>query len=245
MRIPVGPGALHVERYGFGDRPVVLVHGFATSAFLWRAVAPALPLGRCTAFAVDLLGWGESDRSANGDYGIIEQAEHLDRALTVLRIARADIVAVDLGAAVALALATRRAARVRSLVLLNPLDPAKLRGRDLAELRRGAARHMLETARSMLGAASLLAPILERSVARPERMTRALLGRYTAPFVGSSGVQHLLDLERAVNDRSLEGVGWGESARRLSWCAARQIGGRHPTSRRPWHRGCRRASCER
>jgi pimeloyl-ACP methyl ester carboxylesterase len=208
VRIPVGPGALHVERYGFGDRPVVLLHGFGTSAFLWRDVAPALPLARMTAFAVDLFGWGESDRASDADYGIMAQAEYLDRALTVLRVAQADVVAVDLGTAVALALAARRASRVRSLVLLNPLDPARLRGSEFAELTRLSARHLLDTAHSMLGASALLGPILERSVARPERMSRALVARYAAPFVGRDGVHHLMQLERAVNDRALEGVEW-------------------------------------
>src|ERR1019366_2164214 len=124
VRIPIGPGAVHVERYGFGDRPVVLLHGFGTSGFLWRNVAPALPLGRVTAFAADLFGWGESDRSLEADYGVGAQADYLDRALTVLRVARADVVAVDLGCAVALALAARRPARVRSMVLVNPSDPS-------------------------------------------------------------------------------------------------------------------------
>jgi aminoacrylate hydrolase len=212
VRIPVGPGELHVERYGFGDRAVVLLHGFGTSAFLWRDVATALPLGNVTAFAVDLFGWGESDRSGDADYGIVAQAEYLDRALTVLRIARADVVAVDLGTAVALALAARRASRVRSLVLINPLDPARLRGNELAELTRLSGRHLLDTARSMLGASALLGPILERSVARPERMSRALVARYSAPFVGRDGVRHLMQLERSVNDGALEGVEWASVA---------------------------------
>ncbi len=34
--LPVGPGAIHVERYGHGGTPIVLVHGFGTSGFLWR-----------------------------------------------------------------------------------------------------------------------------------------------------------------------------------------------------------------
>jgi pimeloyl-ACP methyl ester carboxylesterase len=212
VRISVGPGAVHVERYGFGDRAVVLLHGFGTSAFLWRNVAPALPLGRVTAFAVDLLGCGESDRSFDADFGVLAQAEYLDRALTVLRVARADFVAVDLGAAVALALAARRASRVRSLVLLNPPDPARLRGDDFTELKRLAARHLLDASRGMLGAAAIIGPILERSVARPERMPPALVGRYVAPFVGRDGVRHLMQLERAVNDRALDGVEWEKIA---------------------------------
>ena len=127
LRLPVGPGALHGERFGFGDRPVLLLHGFGTSGFLWRDIAPSLPLGRVTAFAIDLFGYGESDRALDADFGIGAQADYIDRAMTVLRVARADIVGVDVGAAVALALAARRPARIRSLVLVNPGDPAALR----------------------------------------------------------------------------------------------------------------------
>ena len=212
MQIPIGPGSIHVERYGFGDRPVVLLHGFGTSGFLWRHVAPALPLGRVTAFAADLFGWGESDRALEAEYGVLAQADYLDRALTVLRVARADVVAVDLGCAVALALAARRPARVRSLVLINPGDPARLRGDDFAELKRLAARHLLDAARGMLGAATLLGPILERSVASADAMPPALIGRYAAPFVGRDGVRHLMQIERAVNDQALADVTWEKIA---------------------------------
>jgi len=208
VRIPIGPGAMHVERYGFGDRPVVLLHGFCTSAFLWRGVAPALPLGRVTVFAPDLFGWGESDRAVDAEYGVRAQSEYLDRALTVLRVAHADVVAVDLGCAIALELAARRPARIRSLVLLNPSDPAALRGADFAELRRLAARHLLDASRAMLGAATLLGPILERSVADPATMPSELVARYAAPFVGREGVAHLMQVERAVNDQALAGVQW-------------------------------------
>jgi len=212
VRIPIGPGAVHVERYGFGDRPVVLLHGFGTSGFLWRNVAPALPLGRVTVFAADLFGWGESDRSLEADYGVGAQADYLDRALTVLRVARADIVAVDLGCAVALSLAARRPARVRSMVLINPGDPSALRGDDFAELKRLAARHLLDASRGMLGAATLLGPILEKSVARAEAMPPALVGRYAAPFVGRDGVRHLMQVERAINDQALADVSWEKIA---------------------------------
>ena len=190
----------------------MLLHGFGTSGFLWRNVAPALPLGRITAFAVDLFGFGESDRAADVDYGVGSQVDYIDRALTVLRVARADVVAVDLGCAVALALAARRPARVRSLVLVNPTDPARLRGDDFGELTRLAARHLLDSSRGMLGAAALLGPILEQSVARADAMPPALAGRYAAPFVGRDGVTHLMQLERAINDQALADVMWEKVA---------------------------------
>ena len=59
LRIPAGGGALHVERFGHGGQSVLLIHGFPTSSFLWRAIAPRLAESGHTALAIDLLGYGE------------------------------------------------------------------------------------------------------------------------------------------------------------------------------------------
>src|SRR6266576_1432413 len=53
LRAPVGPGAMHVERYGHGGAAVVLLHGFGTCNFLWRAVAPEITESGNTAYAID------------------------------------------------------------------------------------------------------------------------------------------------------------------------------------------------
>ena len=49
---------MHVERYGHGGAPIVLIHGFGTSSFLWRNIAPEIALANRTAFAIDLFGYG-------------------------------------------------------------------------------------------------------------------------------------------------------------------------------------------
>jgi pimeloyl-ACP methyl ester carboxylesterase len=56
LRIPVGAGSLHVERVGRAGPAVVLLHGFGSCSFLWRAVAPRLADAGYTALAIDLLG---------------------------------------------------------------------------------------------------------------------------------------------------------------------------------------------
>jgi len=206
LRIPVGPGALHVERYGHGGRPVLLLHGFGTCAFLWRAVGPSLALSGCTAFAVDLMGHGESDRPFGAGVGIAAQAVYLDRALTALRIAHATVVGVDLGAAVALRLAAAFPERVERLSLINPLAFESVPADDVRTLQRNTARFALRVARGVLGAAPLLAPILEGSVADPEHMPMRLVARYLAPFVGREGVGHLLDLARSVRNADVESI---------------------------------------
>jgi pimeloyl-ACP methyl ester carboxylesterase len=206
FRIPVGPGALHVERYGHGGAPIVLLHGFGTCSFLWRTVAPQLAEARLTAYAIDLLGHGESDRPFDADFGIDAQAEYLERALTALRVARAAVVGVDLGGNVALRLASERPDRVARLVLIGTLAFDALPGEDIRQLQRNVARFAFRLTRGMFGASPLLTPLLEGSVADPRFMPPRLVGRYLAPFVGEEGVNHLLALARSIRGEDLEDV---------------------------------------
>jgi pimeloyl-ACP methyl ester carboxylesterase len=161
----VGPGSVHVERYGHGGLPVVLLHGFGTCTFLWRAVAPLVAAARHTAFAVDLLGHGESDRPLEADFGVAAQAEYLDRAMTVLRVARALVVGVDVGGGVALRLAATRPDRVAGLILVNTVAFDDMPGRDVRTLQRNTARFVFRLGRGVFGAEPLLGPVLRGSVA--------------------------------------------------------------------------------
>lgn len=222
LHIPAGPGALHVERYGHGGHPVVLLHGFGTSAFLWRAVAPELSSAGYSAYAVDLLGYGESDRPPEADFSLLAQAEYVNRALMALRVSRATVVGVDMGAVVAHRLALLREERVERLVLINSpwLDEGPDAG--VRAVQRGSARFALRLARGVLGATPLLRQVLEKGVADPAHMPPRLLARYLAPFVGADGVAHLLTLARAllsedVSEVALDAVRvptlvvWGEA----------------------------------
>jgi pimeloyl-ACP methyl ester carboxylesterase len=204
LRVPIGPGSVHVERYGFGGRQVVLLHGFGTSSFLWRHVAPELAVAGMRAFALDLVGYGESDRPLDAGYGITAQAEFLDRALTALRISSALIVGVDFGAAVALRLAAVHPERVSGLVLVNPLAPDACPGREVDLLQWRTARFAFRLARGLLGAAPVMQELLARMVADPARMPPRLVARYLAPYVGRDGVTHLLALARAIDEGDLE-----------------------------------------
>lgn len=201
---------MHVERYGHGGPPVLLVHGFGTSSFLWRNVGPMIAVANRTAFAVDLFGFGESDRPFDGDYGIQAQAEYLDRALTALRLASAVVVGVDLGAAVAMKLAVTRAERVDRLVLVNPIAFEDVPADDIKSLQRNTARFAFRISRGVLGAAPLLSELLNRSVADRANMPDKLVARYLAPYVGREGVDHLLSLARAVDGDELEELDLGQ-----------------------------------
>jgi pimeloyl-ACP methyl ester carboxylesterase len=204
LRVPVGPGAVHVDRYGHGGGPIILLHGFGTCSFLWRAVAPVLAEAGHTAYALDLFGHGESDRPLDADFGIAAQAEYLDAAMTALRLARATIVGVDLGGDVALRLAATRPDRVARLVLINVPAFDGLPARDIGVLQRSTARFAFKVTRGVLGAATLLRAVLEESVSKPEHMPDRLIARYLAPFAGRDGVNHLLTLGAAIRRSDID-----------------------------------------
>jgi pimeloyl-ACP methyl ester carboxylesterase len=210
LRIPVGPGSMHVERYGHGGSPILLVHGFGTCAFLWREVGPELASSNRTAFAVDLFGYGESDRPFDAQFGIASQSDYLDHALTALRLNKATIVGVDLGGAVAMHLAYSRPERVERLVLVNPIAFDEIPADDIKTLQRNTARFAIRVSRGLLGAAPLVRELLERSVAAPDKMPDHLVARYMAPYVGQEGLNHLLTLARAVDGEDMLDIELGQ-----------------------------------
>lgn len=207
LRIPVGPGSIHVDRYGYAGSPIVLLHGFPTSAFLWRDVGVRLARLRHRAYAPDLFGYGESDRPFDAAFGVAAQADYVDRALTSLRVARTTVVGVDLGSLVALRLAASRPERVSRLVVINPPSLRRIPGRDVALLQKLSMRFVVRVSRSVTGAAPLLEPILKRSVVDPEIwMPPRLIARYLAPFVGRDGVAHLYALTRSIRRADIDQI---------------------------------------
>jgi pimeloyl-ACP methyl ester carboxylesterase len=207
LRVPVGPGAMHVERFGHGGTAVILIHGFGTSSFLWRNVAPAISDAGHTAYAIDMFGHGESDRPIDSDFGIAAQAEYLDAAMTALRVARGIIVGIDIGGAVALRLAATRPERVEKLVLINTPVFDESPSRDITQMQRSTAKFAFRTTRGVLGAAPLIEGVLRGSVADPDaKMPVKLIARYLAPFAGRDGVNHLLAIASSINADDLEDV---------------------------------------
>lgn len=209
LRIPVGPGSIHVERYGHGGAPIVLLHGFGTSSFVWRNLAPEIALANRTAFAIDLFGHGESDRPFDADFGIAAQAELVDRALTALRLPKATVIGLDLGGAVALRLAASRPERVDRLLLVNPIALDEVPAGDIKTLQRNTARFAFRASRGILGAAPILGDLLRRSVADGSAMPDKLVARYLAPYVGEEGLNHLLLLARSIDDEDMEDADLG------------------------------------
>ena len=117
-RIELSPGhGMHYVDEGSGET-VLLVHGTPTWSFEWREVIHELS-GRCRCVAPDHLGFGLSDRPADGAYTPEWHAANLARFVEQLDLRDVTLVVHDYGGPIGLPLALETPSRVRRLVVLN------------------------------------------------------------------------------------------------------------------------------
>ena len=69
-------GMIGYRKAGEEGPPIIFLHGIPTSSFLWRKVIDDLQ-HEFTCFAVDMLGYGDSDKAEGQDLSIKAQVEYI------------------------------------------------------------------------------------------------------------------------------------------------------------------------
>jgi len=192
---------VHFVHQGEGY-PVLLVHGIAASRHDWDDLLPRLAACGYAAYALDLLGHGESGKPAGRGYRMEWLFEHFVHWVDSLSLAQPPVlVAHSLGGYLALEYTRRFPQRVRALVLTNPYYTLK----QLPPLLRLVYHHPRPTGfllqriparvfRLLVDAVSLAAGHTGMGLQRlPEKVRRqtALDYKRTAP-----GAYHLLSTSR-------------------------------------------------
>ena len=120
---PDAPVKLYAVERGEGP-PVLLIHGFGTNTFTWRHIAPDLARDH-KVIAVDLKGFGRSDKPFDRHYAAADQAELLTQLIIERDLRDLTLVGHSYGGGVALLLAleadTRLKGRLSRLVLLDTI----------------------------------------------------------------------------------------------------------------------------
>jgi pimeloyl-ACP methyl ester carboxylesterase len=109
---------VHYVQEGSGP-DLLLVHGIASSIFCWRFIFKALSTHyRVT--ALDLPGFGLSDKPASADYSLDAQAQRIFSFLTELKIKKTFIVAHSMGGAISAWLTQLHPEIVNKILFISP-----------------------------------------------------------------------------------------------------------------------------
>lgn len=120
---PDAPVKLFYEEKGEGS-PVLLIHGFGASTYTWRHIAPDLARDH-RVIAVDMKGFGQSDKPFDEDYSVFDQAALLAQLIEDLDLNDLTVIGHSFGGGVALMLtldeSERLKGRITKLVLLDSI----------------------------------------------------------------------------------------------------------------------------
>ncbi len=111
---------VHYQEFGDPKNPkMILIHGFTASTYVWKNVAPKFATEGFHVLAVDLIGFGFSEKPAWFDYKIASQARVVLRFMNHLGIGKATLIGSSFGGAVASWMTLDNPERVDKLVLVG------------------------------------------------------------------------------------------------------------------------------
>ncbi len=196
--IELGSRRIHYVEEGSGA-PVLFVHGNPTWSYLWRNILPrvAAQTGR-RGIALDLLGFGRSDKLERGEYTLEVHAAVLESFIEKLGLKDLVLVLHDWGGPLGMAYATRHPENVRAVVLMETFLW------DAAWKDFGRFKPAFRLMRSPLGYVLLqvmnlfVNRILPASVVNSDRMTPEVMNFYRAPFPSAASRRAIRAFPRLI-----------------------------------------------
>ncbi len=187
--------------YNGSGPPLLLLHGLLGYSFSWRFGLPLLA-EKATVYAVDMPGVGFSDRPPNASGSFRAHAERLLRFMDGVGVESCDLLGTSHGGAVAMMAASLAPERVRSLILVAPVNPWSAHGRRLAPFLSSApVSWLLLRLEPCLGIVH--DALLRRLYGDPQRIRPGTLAGYSAPFRIPGTLNYGLGVVRSWN-RDLE-----------------------------------------
>jgi pimeloyl-ACP methyl ester carboxylesterase len=163
-----------------GGVPVVMLHGWGASLYMYRHALERFPAAGIRTIAVDLRGYGLSDKPfANDSYSLKTYCSDLDAVLDALELRATALVGQSMGGGLALRYTLTSPERVSKLGLINPTCLVTVP--YVALLRRSPAA-LIDAAGARLVPRWAVGTILRRiAYADPAIVTNRDIDEYWAP----------------------------------------------------------------
>lgn len=190
------PVSLYVEEQGSGE-PVLLLHGLGESTYTWHEIAPALA-ARHRVIALDLKGFGRSEKPDDEAYSADDQAALVARFIVEAGLDRVTLVGHSFGGTVALRTAladgiagTGRVRRI-AVIAAPALPRAAARRFDLVTL------PLIPDALAAALPAEAMARLLLREAMGGRTASAADVEGYAAPYREAGAMRAFFATARAI-----------------------------------------------
>ena len=196
---------VHFQEFGVLNNPtLILIHGYTSSAYVWKTVAPLFAEQGFHVVAVDLIGFGYSSKPAWFDYTIGAQARIVARLMNVLGIGKATVIGSSYGGAVAATLALDYAERVEKLILVDAVINDEPKNYPILKLAR------------IRGLGELIAPFLIDSKVFMRQRLRGTLHKTSHHLITKDRIESILrPLTAAAGHHSVLQTGRNWDANRI------------------------------
>jgi len=200
------PVTLYYEEHGSGP-PLLLLHGLGESTFTWHDVLPALA-ARHRVIALDLKGFGRSDKPDDGAYGADDQGALVARFILDRSLDRLTLVGHSFGGTVAL----------RTMLAKDPGAGeriARIAVIGAPALPRATARHLdlvktpiiPDALASSLSPETLARLLLREAMGGPDNVREDDVAGYAAPYSDAAALRAFFVTARTiVNERNAQTI---------------------------------------
>jgi pimeloyl-ACP methyl ester carboxylesterase len=198
---------IHYQEFGPPDAPaMILVHGYTASVYVWHVVAPALAEKGFRVIAVDLVGFGYSEKPRTFDYTMASQAKMIAGFMDALRIERATLVGNSYGGGVVAMLALDNPDCVERLVLVDAVINDEAIAHPI--LRLAKYRGVGEVITPLLGSSQRFFRMRMRATfaksQHPRLVTRDRIAAIRRPLHSKEGHHSVLATSRAWSAARIE-----------------------------------------
>jgi len=199
-RINVGKYQMNIRHYHHENckEVVVLIHGIPTNSHLWDRVIPYLKKNY-SVLAVELIGYGKSDRGPYEDLTLPKQATYILRALDQLHIPSAHFVGHDLGGGIVQILAVTHPERVKSIVVIDGVCFSNWPLPKVVSIRYPVAEEFFPSP-------LFIERMLREGVYYPSMLTPELLKMFILPFDTPTGPTELQQASLALDHHQTENL---------------------------------------
>jgi haloalkane dehalogenase len=197
-RLELTDAALEFDDVGSGA-PLLLLHGFPATRYLWSQVVPRLAARGYRSIVPDLVGYGASAPVPGVAVDLASQARWMWKLLDRLKVERTFLVAHDVGSAAAQLMVVAAPERVRGLVILDGVYASEW------------AMDAVESIRTWDSVqAHRLYPVLLRRLGKSQHLREML-----AAYAGDAAGKRLIEAARALDPNQTASIGEALRASRV------------------------------